>query len=400
MRGQNIIAFAKDWGQDPTSCNHVLVELAKHNKVLWLNSISTRSPNLRQGRDLGRIWSKLASFCRGPVQIDKNLWIYTPVVLPFHNKPLAVAMNRMILRLTVGAVARRMGMRDVQVWTWVPTSAHYLDVFREKLLVYYCTDEWSAFSSVDGPATERLVEKLARRADVVFATSGSLVEKLRAYNPGATLASHGVDYELFAGAVNDDLPMPPDLKDIRRPILGYYGLIEDWLDLGLIEYLASRRPEWSIVLIGGERVDVSALKRLPNVHFLGRKPHTELPAYCRQFSVGLIPHRVNALTLNMNPIKLREYLCAGLPVVSTALPEVRRYPNFCAIAETYDEFERAIETLINEDTIDRRRERSEAMRHETWPAVVASLAGRVTKASTIPLPASGHVLGSVHATTL
>jgi glycosyltransferase involved in cell wall biosynthesis len=380
MDEYGIIAFAKDWGQDPTSCNHVLRELAKNHRVLWLNSISSRSPNLRHGGDLRRIWQKVTAFCSGPVRVENDLWVYTPIVIPFHRSRLAVAINRLILRATVGRLARRLGMCHTQLWTWVPTSANYLGALGEELLVYYCTDEWSAFTSVDGPATERMVTTLASRADVVFATSTPLVEKLKRHSGQTFLASHGVNYEMFSRALDPGLAAPTDLDGLPRPIVGYYGLIEDWLDLGLIAYLAERHPEWSIVLLGKECVDVSALRGFANVHFLGRKPHDELPSYCKQFAVGLIPHHVNALTKHMNPIKLREYMCAGLPVVSTNLPEVKRYPDWCTVAETHREFEQAVSAAIDEDSVERRRRRSAAMRVETWEAVVGGLAGRVRDA--------------------
>jgi Glycosyl transferases group 1 len=196
------------------------------------------------------------------------------------------------------------------------------------MVVYYCTDEWSSFSFVDGKKVGEMVKSLATRADVVFATSRPLVEKLSRFNPEVHLASHGVKYEMFALALEDSTALPSDLAALPRPRLGFYGLIEEWLDLELIGYLATRHPEWNIALIGKTCVDTSSLDRLPNVHFLGRKPHSELPAYCKGLDVALIPHKVNELTRHMNPIKLREYLSAGLQIVSTDLPEMWHFPDY------------------------------------------------------------------------
>lgn len=379
MKGQNIVCFAKDWSEDPTSCNHVLRELSKDNRVLWLNSISTRSPNLASGRDIGKIFRKLASFLRGPKKVGERMWVYTPIVLPFHHNSRAAAFNRMLLRLSIQFLGKRLGMGGFQLWTFVPTSAEYVGSLGESLIVYYCTDNWSQFSSVDGERIGSMVNRLAKQADVVFATSNPLVEKLLPFNPETHLAAHGVDYNMFARATQDTTPIPADLAALPQPVLGFYGLIEDWLDQELLAYLAERHPEWSIALVGRVCVDTSRLNGLPNVHFLGRKPHAELPLYCKGFSVGMIPHQVNELTRHMNPIKLREYLSAGLPVVSTALPEVRHYGEHCIIAETYAEYERGVEQAIREDTPETRRQRSAAMQWETWASKVTDLCRHVER---------------------
>lgn len=382
MNGQNIICFAKDWAEDPTSCNHVLKELSRTNKVLWLNSISTRSPNLASGRDLGKIFRKLGAFFRGPKRVGDRMWVYTPIVLPFHHKAWAVRFNRVLLRMTLQILAARLGMRGFQLWTFVPTSADYVGHMGEQMVVYYCTDNWSQFTSVDGPKIADMVKRLSTKADVVFATSNPLVEGLRPNNPRTYLAAHGVNYELFAGALKDSAKTPADLAALPKPVLGFYGLIEDWLDQELLAYLATRHPEWTIALVGRVCVDVSRLESLPNVHFLGRKPHSELPLYCKGFDVGMIPHQVNELTRHMNPIKLREYLSAGLPVVATALPEVRHYGQYCTVADSYEEFEAGIEAVLRTDSPEIRLQRSLSMQSETWERKVQELGRIVEEART------------------
>jgi glycosyltransferase involved in cell wall biosynthesis len=186
-----------------------------------------------------------------------------------------------------------------------------------------------------------------------------------------------VDHELFAAALSEATAVPADLAALPQPVLGFYGTIQDWVDLKLIAALAGRHPEWSFALIGRTSVDTESLSKYPNVHFLGRKDHSTLPAYCKGFAVGLIPYILNERILHVNPIKLREYLSAGLPVVSTALPEVANYREFCHLAESPEEFERGIEIALRDDTPERRRQRSEAMRAETWERKVAEVGARV-----------------------
>ncbi len=378
--GLDIVCFAKDWSEDPTSCNHVMKEMAKTRRVLWLNSIGTRTPNLASGRDIGKIFTKLAGFARGPIRAGDRLWIYTPIVLPFPHSRTALRINRWILRVSVACLRRWIGITQFELWSFIPTPSEYFGLFGESMTVYYCTDNWSQFSAVDAGRVENVVAQQARQANIVFATSDLLVEKLRRHNSETHLAAHGVDHSLFARATLAGTPVPRDLAALRGPVLGFYGLIEDWLDQELIATLAEHHPELSIALVGRVCVDVSRLSALPNVHFLGRKPHAELPLYCKGFHVGLIPHKVNDLTRHMNPIKLREYLSAGLPVVATALPEVRHYVEHCTIAETYLEFERGVEQALATDSPDARRRRSAAMQWETWESKVQELTRQVDRA--------------------
>jgi glycosyltransferase involved in cell wall biosynthesis len=160
-------------------------------------------------------------------------------------------------------------------------------------------------------------------------------------------------------------------------VLGFYGTIQDWVDLKLIAYLAERHPEWSFAMIGKTSVDTESFSKHPNVHFLGRKAHSTLPAYCKGFAVGLIPYILNERIMHVNPIKLREYLSAGLPVVSTAVPEVANYGEFCDLAADYEEFEHSVEIALRDDTSERRQQRSDAMRAETWERKVAEVSARV-----------------------
>jgi len=166
------------------------------------------------------------------------------------------------------------------------------------------------------------------------------------------------------------------MRDIPHPILGFFGLIRDWVDLDLLAEVAKRRPDWHIVLLGDadSNVNLSAYRGTANMHFLGRRPYASLPAYCRCFDVGLIPFKVNELTKSVNPIKLREYLAAGLPVVSTPLPEVQGRMPFTVTAAGGEGFVKAIERLLDEEPLHtKRRERAETMLNEDWPAKVETV---------------------------
>ncbi len=388
-----IIAFAKDWHEDPTSNHHVLRHLARSRRVLWLNSVATRTPKLSSGRDLRKIGRKVRELAHGAVNVEHDLWVFTPLVLPFPHSAAARAVNQRLLRATVRAVRLRLGIGAFHLWTFLPGVADYVGLptrdgagrrggLGEALAVYYCVDEWSMFSYLDRQATVTAERRLLERVDCVFAINHALAESKRAINPETHVAPHGVDHAAFAAALTDTTAVPPDLAALPGPRLGFYGTIQDWVDLELLAEVARARPSWSIVLLGQVMVDTSPVRGLGNVHLLGRKPHDQLAAYCKGFDVGLIPYRLGERMRFVNPIKLREYLAAGLPVVSTAVPEAVRMAaapdeapaGAISIAGSAAEVVAAATAAMAADSPAARAARSAAMAGQSWAARVDRVA--------------------------
>jgi glycosyltransferase involved in cell wall biosynthesis len=368
-----IVAFAKDWHEDPTSNHHVLRELARTRRVLWLNSLATRTPKLSSGRDLGKIRRKLAEFTRGPQNVENDLWVFTPLVLPLPASRVARAVNRQILRATIRGLRLRLGIDRFELWTFLPNTGDYVGTLGEDRAVYYCVDEWSLFSYLDRAETEAAERRLLERVDAVFAINHALADAKRQVNPATFVSPHGVDHALFARALDPALAVPADLAALPRPRIGFYGTLRDWVDFELLAHVARARPAWSIALLGQVLCDVSAVRGLPNVHLLGQKRHEELPAYCKGFDAGMIPYRIDERMKFVNPLKLREYLSAGVPVVSTPVHEVVRYAHLCRVAGTPEAFVAALDDAIAEADPATRRSRSSAMAKETWSARVAEV---------------------------
>ena len=373
LRGQGIVCFAKEWGEDPTSNNHVMRLLARDNTVLWLNSIGTRRPSLGRSEDLAKIRRKLRTLGRGTQEVAPGLHVFTPLVLPLPASRLAAVANLAVLRTTLAALRRRLVIGRFQLWSFLPTAAPYVGKLGEDLSIYYCVDEWSQFRSVHGAKVARQEEDLLRKVDVVFATSQALLERKRPFNPETHLLSHGVDHEHFSAALRPETPLARELVGVKRPIIGFFGLLEDWIDVELLAHVARSRADWTVCVIGRALVDVSPLRSLGNVLLLGRRPYAELPSYCRGFDVGLCPFRVNELTMHVNPIKLREYLAAGLPVVSTDLPECRLHPQWTRVGCDPEDFVAQIESALRQDSPEARRLRSEAMKAESWDRKIEQL---------------------------
>ncbi len=368
IEDRNIICFASNWSYDPTSKHHVMKLLSERNHVIWVNYHGSRRPRVT---DAGAVVRKLRQCMQGPRRVAENITVVTPLVLPLPGNRAAAVINRQVLVRQIRQVLRGLPPRPVQVWSFAPDVDYVCGRFGEECVVYYCVDEFSEFTGYDQEKTLEAEARLARRADLVVTTSQALYDAKRSLNARTVLVTHGVDYEHFAKATSDDLTVPEDIASLPRPVLGFWGLIQDWLDVPLLAEVARLRPRWCFVLIGEAATDVTALARLPNVHLLGRRPYERLPAHAKGFDVGLIPFRVNELTRAVNPIKLREYLSAGLPVVSTRLPEVERYDEWVSVAEGAEGFVRACEEVLAAEA--RREDRQAAMRRETWAVKVEEI---------------------------
>jgi glycosyltransferase involved in cell wall biosynthesis len=382
IENRNIICFASNWFYDPTSKHHVMRLLSERNHVIWVNYHGSRRPRV-SAADAGAVARKLRQFVQGPRRVAENITVVTPLVLPLPGNRAAAAVNRGLLVRQIRHVLRALPPRPVQTWSFAPDVDYACGRFDEECVVYYCVDEFSEFSGYDREKTLAAEARLARRANLVVTTSSALHEAKRPLNANTVLVTHGVDFEHFAKATSRDVAVPDDIASLPRPVLGFWGLIQDWLDLPLLAEVARRRPAWSIVLIGEAAADVGPLKDLPNVHLLGRRPYEQLPAYAKGFDVGLIPFRVNELTRAVNPIKLREYLSAGLPVVSTPLPEAARYDGLVSIADRADGFVKACEEALSRPG--RREDRQAAMRSETWRAKVEEICAHIKQCGGLPI---------------
>ena len=371
IQGRTILCFASGYEAPPTSKHHVMHILAQNNVVLWINYHASRKPTASSS-DLAYLARKIGQIFQGLSNPRPNLHVLTPLQIPLPGRPWAKRLNRFLLVHQIRRCLRRLQKGPLQIWSFTPDVAYLLDRFSAEKTVYYCVDDFASFSGYDSQQVLRDEADLCRRADLVVTTALALQQAKEPLNHNTILVPHGVDHDHFSTALSEDLTVPPDLSDIPHPILGFFGLIRDWLDLDLLAAVARQRPQWHIVLLGDSAVDLSPYRSFANIHFLGPKPYSSLPAYCKHFDVGLIPFKINELTKAVNPIKLREYLAAGLPVVSTPLPEVELCKDLVAIADSPKSFVKAVESQLASDPAEKQR-RMSAMRHETWPEKVTKI---------------------------
>jgi hypothetical protein len=349
--------------------------LSRDSRVLWVNSLGNRAarPTANDARKIAR---KLRAATRGLVEVERNIHVLSPLYVPAYGGRAVRLVNRALLRAQLLAAMRRLGMSRPISWSFLPSAAAVAGTLGEALVVYHVVDEFSAFSDASAHVAE-LERRLLTRADLVVTSSVRLYEAKRKLNARTVLVRHGVDHAHFARALDPSLPVPNDLARLPRPVVGFFGLVADWIDLSLVRRVADAYPSGSVVLLGRVVTSTAPLEGARNVHLLGHKAYADLPAYCRGFDVAITPFKRNALSLAANPLKAREYVAAGLPNVCTDLPELRSVPG-CTVAAGGAAFVGAVGEALRHGGPDPAR--SALVRAESWEAKVEELRRHVDAA--------------------
>jgi glycosyltransferase involved in cell wall biosynthesis len=358
-----------------TNQQHLMSRLAAHNRVLFIESLGLRRPQVA-GADLSRMARRLVRGLRGPRSRD-GLHVLSPLVIPLHSSAAVRALNGRLLPRLVSRAARRLDMRRPILWAYVPQAEVLADALDPALLVYHCVDDIASQKGVDAPSFRAAEERFARRADLVIASSRPLARRMRELNGNVLEAPNVADTALFATALEPG-PVDPAIAVLPEPRIVFTGAVTATkLDLGLIEAIARARPDWSIALVGpvgagDPSTDVSGLASVGNVHLLGPRTYEELPAVLRGAAAGLIPYARNDLTTGIFPMKVYEYLAAGLPVISTELPSLEGVEEVTVVTGA-DEAVAAIERAMAADDPESRARRSRAAAGHSWDERIAEI---------------------------
>ena len=370
LQGRDIVCVGfADWDTDLwTNQHHLMSRLARDNRILFVESLGLRRPQLA-GRDLARIGRRLRRGLQPPRAVD-GLHVLSPLVLPLHGSRIARALNRRLLPALVRRAARRLGLRRPILWAYVPQAEVLIDALEPSLIVYHCVDDIAAQGRIDSASFRAAEQRFVARADLVLASAPALAERLRTISDHVMDAPNVADTELFSRALEPG-PLDPGMAALQAPRIVFTGaIVAAKLDLPMLAELARLRPSWSFALVGpigpGEpRADISQIEDEPNIHLLGPRRYGELPDVLRAADAGLIPYARNTLTESIFPMKVYEYLAAGLPVVATPLPslsglsDIATAPGAAGIAELLGE-------ALAADSPERRAERSRAAASHSW----------------------------------
>ncbi len=353
-----LIIFGEDWGAHPSSTQHLIKHLPSRYEIIWVNSIGLRRPRLSPA-DIKRLFRKGTKIFQQFTDREQRVEAPFPVI----NAPAIPLPGSSVARKTNGILIRKslkpyLDDNDRPIlWISLPSAVDVVGKLNEKAVFYYCGDDFSALAGVDHSAVSEMEKELSEKADIIVVASDVLAENFPAEK--THVVHHGVDYDLFSS----QQPRPGDMP-AGRPVAGFYGSIAEWIDQDLLVDAANRLPDWDFVLIGPTSVEFSKLTGHDNIHLLGPRSHDELPGYIQHWNIAMLPFRQTAQIKACNPLKLREYLASGTPVVTTYFPALKGYEDLVSIVTSRDEFAGAIEDKRN---IDGRNETGQRrVANETW----------------------------------
>jgi glycosyltransferase involved in cell wall biosynthesis len=324
----------------------IMRRLAETMPVLFVNSLAVRMPSLKEKSQFAaRIGRKMRSLARGIVNVENKFWVFSPVSVP---GPTGQKISSWALSPQIKLAARRAGISRPLLWVHCPAGAALADEIPHALLVLQRTDRFEAFPEADPGIVGAQIKKMKAAADVVIYCNPNLMAEEKGQVRRQVLITHGVDLETFITAGQAVSPGPADVAVLKRPRVGFIGGIDaHTFDPPLFVEVARRLCDVEFALIGGCSLPEDWCP-LPNVKLLGRKPYDEVARYMAAMDVLIMPWNDSEWIKACNPIKLKEYLAVGRPVVTTDFPALGRYRDLVRVAEGPTAFASAIRQALAE----------------------------------------------------
>ncbi len=354
MKKEDIVLLSTAEWDNPfwTNKQHVAVELAKLDyRVFYIDSLGLRRPSVST-QDGKRIIKRIKKAIKPPIEVRKNIWVWSPILIPFQSKKIIRKVNFFLLNNWLDYWLDKLEFNKNIFWTYNPLTMDLFDVQKYDKLIYHCVDEIKAQPGMPVKILERAEKNLIVNSDVIFTTSLKLYESRKLWNSNTYYLPNVADFDHFSKAMDESTNIPTDLLKIPSPRIGFIGAISSYkLDFDLIEYLAKKHPNYSFIFIGkiGEGdpwTNVDKLKKYNNIYFLGPRDYNVLPNYLKGIDVTILPNKINEYTKSMFPMKFFEYLAAGKPIVSVDLPALKEFRNVFLVSKTYEEFSENIDKFL------------------------------------------------------
>lgn len=360
---------------------HILSRLAEHYPVIYVNEPRPAASSDRDYPENGEPYLKLV--CK-----EDKITAWQPIIPDESHylnnwREIYLTLVKSLLPWTSPNGHGPAPAVPLILWFYTPTPYYFLEHIPATLVVYDVMDELSNFKGASDDLREREAKVLAG-ADVVFTGGYSMFQARRGKHNNLHLFPSGVEPEHFARALSAETPVAAEISALsgngRQPkaILGYYGVIDERMDLSLLKRLAARRPEWDIFMVGPvTKIDESDLPRLPNIHYTGRQPYERLPQFLKGFDVCLMPFALNKATRSISTTKTLEYMAAHKPIVSTPIPDViTNWGHIVRIAVDTNCFIEAVESALEETELEqavRLIKEKEQLDCHNWESIAAKM---------------------------
>ena len=376
-----IISLSRNFWDDVwRSRQQVMSRLARQNQVVFVS----RPLTVDEARPGAAASSQLRRAGAHRVTDRLTAWVPPRHLPSVFSLPAVESLLDSQRRSALRRFTRRYPNPTRVLYLWHPAFERYIDTFPGAIVCYHLFDDLSAYGK-EQDATARALERIFARADVVFVASEELADRYRSAG-NVHWIPNGVDYEAYPEP-GVDVPVPADLAAVPRPRLGYAGSLRNQIDIDLMQRLAEARRDWHLVLVGDVSAGVqqsaafASLRAQPNVHVLGQKSRQEMPAYMRGLDLGLLPYRLDGAARYCYPLKMHEYLAAGLPVVSSDLCAVQPHTDVIRIARSFDEWVRAIDTGLRDRGATEVQARRDVARANSWDGRVARISTLIAEAA-------------------
>ncbi len=345
--------------------NHLMTRCARERRVFFLEE-----PTYGEGP------------ARLEVQeVERDLTVVTPV-LPSRARPSESAR---LHRELVDSMVDVYEIVDPVLWFYTPMMLPLVSHLPRSLVVYDCMDELSGFAGAPPELAEREAA-LFGVADLVFTGGHSLYAAKRERHPRVHAFPSSVDASHFRRARGKAHPTPPDQADIGGPRIGFFGVVDERMDLELLARVATERPNYQLIMLGPVvKIDPASLPRLPNIHWLGAKPYERLPAYLHGWDVAMMPFALNDATRFISPTKTLEYLAAGKPVVSTAIRDVVTPYGEQGLVRIADRgtFAAAIDRALTDDVVAHEKRADRVLAATSWERTWSAMSEHMESAASL-----------------
>jgi glycosyltransferase involved in cell wall biosynthesis len=362
----SLLVFSDDWGRHPSSCQHLIGRLLPRHPVYWVNTIGMRTPHFDRAT-LARGVEKLRHWLRPRPEeqiLPENLRVLNPRMWPWFGSRFARRLNRKLLARQLRPLLESLSEPAVAVTT-LPIVADLMDDLPVRRWVYYCVDDFGEWPGLDQRTLRIMEERVIQRADVLIAVSETLQDKLARAGREAHLLTHGVDPEFWTQGGEGDLPQ---LAGRERPLVVFWGATDRRMDVGFVRQLAADLRGGTIVLVGPQADADPALFTSERVIHLPPLAFRDLPRLAREAAVLVMPYADLPVTRAIQPLKLKEYLATGRPVVVRDLPATRPWADCLDLADNPEAFSRAVRQRLAEGIPESQQRARARLAEETWDA--------------------------------